>query len=444
MNTATHKIPKRLGKYQVIEKLATGSMGVVYEGYDPIAERPVAIKVSLSEHIKDKQQARRFNELFVREAKTGSLLHHPNIMEVYDCGVDEGRHYIVMELVKHARTLKDYISEEDLLSPEEALDLIIQCAEGLKYAHVEGVIHRDIKPANILVTEDMKIKIADFSIAFVTQQDFEMTMPTGFVGSPRYMSPEQVQEDIITQQTDLYSLGVVMYELLTGKHPFEAASFSRLIYKVVNEDPPDPLIYKPNMQKNLATYILHALKKDPSKRFKSAAEMSKYLRRVFPSQNKKKRADKPLESKSDAVLPIISEQNLELLRVIQGLGLFADIDEADVRLICNDCLRLNFNDGDVITQQGERDEGLYILASGKLSIADINVGDSFGEIACLSNMPHPISIKSNGKTEVLHLKKELVDQLSSKSQAIVYRRLAETVSKRFIEKNNETSVSELS
>ncbi len=444
MNTATHKIPKRLGKYQVIEKLATGSMGVVYEGYDPIAERPVAIKVSLSEHIKDKQQARRFNELFVREAKTGSLLHHPNIMEVYDCGVDEGRHYIVMELVKHARTLKDYISEEELLSPEEALDLIIQCAEGLKYAHVEGVIHRDIKPANILVTEDMQIKIADFSIAFVTQQNFEMTMPTGFVGSPRYMSPEQVQEDIITQQTDLYSLGIVMYELLTGKHPFEAESFSRLIYKVVNENPPDPLVYKPNMQKNLASYILHALKKDPSKRFKSAAEMSKYLRRVFPSQKGKKLVEENVEPKSDVVLPMVSEQNLELLMMIQRLGIFSDLEEADLRLICNDCLRLNFNDGDLITQQGERDDGLYILFTGKLSIDDINVGDSFGEVACLSSMAHPTSIKSNGKTEVLQIKKELISQLSFLSQAVLYRRLAEMVSKRLIKKNNETSVSELS
>ena len=138
MNTEKNTIPKKLGKYQVIEKLATGSMGVVYEGYDPVADRPVAIKVSLSEHIKDKQQARRFNELFIREAKTASLLHHPNIMEVFDCGIDEGRHYIVMELVKHARTVKDYISNEDLLEPEEALDLILQCAEGLKYAHLEG------------------------------------------------------------------------------------------------------------------------------------------------------------------------------------------------------------------------------------------------------------------------------------------------------------------
>ena len=431
MNSKTNTIPKRLGKYQVIEKLATGSMGVVYEGYDPVADRPVAIKVSLSEHIKDKQQARRFNELFIREAKTASLLHHPNILEVFDCGIDQGRHYIVMELVRHARTVKDYISDEELLKPEQALDLIIQCAEGLKYAHVQGVIHRDIKPANLLVTENMQIKIADFSIAFVTQPDFEMTMPTGFVGSPRYMSPEQVQEDVITLQSDLYSLGVVMYELLTGKHPFEAESFSRLIYKVVNEDPPDPLSIKPDLPEKLAMYIQHALIKDPARRFQSASEMIKYLKRVY-SDKKSIQED------------LVSESTKEIDSEIKTLKFFEGFQEKELQLISDKCLWLDFNEGDLIIQQGERDEGFYILVEGDLSLEPVSAGESFGEVAYLSGEPHINSVNAVSPAKVLHINRNLVDECSESCQLKIYRKLAEVLAGKLTRTNLEASLSELS
>ena len=440
MDIKTKTIPKKLGKYQVIEKLATGSMGVVYEGYDPVADRPVAIKVSLSEHIKDKQQARRFNELFVREAKTASLLHHPNIMEVFDAGIDEGRHYIVMELVKHARTIKDYISKEELLTPEQALDLIIQCAEGLKYAHVQGVIHRDIKPANILVTEDMQIKIADFSIAFVTHPDLDMTMPTGFVGSPRYMSPEQVQEDVITDQTDLYSLGVVMYELLTGRHPFEAESFSRLIYKVVNEDPPDPLSVKPGLPEKLAMYMQHALIKDPVKRFQSASEMIKYLKRVYPSveQTIPQLVEDNNQKESG------SELSKKKQKKIKSLSFFEDFDKTDLEVISENCLWLDFKEDDQVIQKNERDEGFYVLVEGELSIRSIKVGESFGEEAYLSGDAHQVSVTASSKVAVLHINKNLMEQFSAECQLTLYKKLAEMLARKLNSVNLESSISEVS
>ena len=440
MDIKTKTIPKKLGKYQVIEKLATGSMGVVYEGYDPVADRPVAIKVSLSEHIKDKQQARRFNELFIREAKTASLLHHPNIMEVFDAGIDEGRHYIVMELVKHARTIKDYISKEELLTSEQALDLIIQCAEGLKYAHVQGVIHRDVKPANILVTEDMQIKIADFSIAFVTHPDLDMTMPTGFVGSPRYMSPEQVQEDVITEQTDLYSLGVVMYELLTGKHPFEAESFSRLIYKVVNEDPPDPLSVKPGLPEKLAMYMQHALIKDPAKRFQSASEMIKYLKRVYVAAEQKM----PQLVEDNNQKESGSELSKKKQEKIKSLSFFEDFDKTDLEMISENCLWLDFKEDDQVIQKNERDEGFYVLVEGELSIKSIKVGESFGEEAYLSGDAHQLSVTASSKVAALHINKNLMEQLSAECQLTLYKELAETLARKLNSVNLESSISELS
>ncbi len=424
------KIPKRIGKYQVIERLANGTMGVVYEGYDPIAERPVAIKVSLAEHIKDKQQQRRFNELFVREAKTASLLHHPNILEIYDCGIDQGRYYIVMELVRHARTIKDFISDEELLKPEEAVDMIIQCAEGLKYAHLQGIIHRDIKPANLLVTEDKKVKIADFSIAFVEQPDFDMTMPTGFVGSPRYMSPEQVQEDVITSQSDLYSLGVVMFELLTGKHPFEAESFSRLIYKVVNEDPPDPLSIKPDLPEKLATYMRHALIKDPEKRFQSASEMIKYLKRVFPGTGHSSEQNimtTPLE---------VQLSDNKSFKQFRPLSLFASLSEAELRTVSQYCEWLEFKDGEQIINHGYPIDALYFLLEGELSDQQIKKGECFGEISFLSEETSLTAVHAVGKVRVLKIKRESLDQLPDICQLKLYKAL----SKKMAENLNDQSL----
>ena len=159
-----------------------------------------------------------------------------------------------MELVEGGHTLKPYCKPDNLLPYEQVVEIIFKCAKALDYAHRVGVIHRDIKPTNILLTKDMDVKFCDFSIAHLMTEEAESTMPTGFVGSPRYMSPEQVQEDMITNQTDLFSLGIVMYELLTGKHPYAADGFSRLIYKIINEQPPALRNYRKDIPEILSRF----------------------------------------------------------------------------------------------------------------------------------------------------------------------------------------------
>ena len=418
-----HNIPKRIGKYKVLEKLANGSMGIVYEAFDPIAERSVAIKVSISDQIQNKLQRRHYNELFLREAKTARLLHHPNILEVFDAGVDNGKHYIVMELVKHARTVKDYISEDCLLEPEQALDLIIQTAEGLHYAHQQGVIHRDIKPANLLVTEDKKIKIADFSIASMEKSGSEKTRTTGFVGSPRYMSPEQMQDHAITHQTDLYSLGVVMFELLTGKHPFEENSFSRLIYKVVNENPPDPLRIKSDLSEKLAGSMLRALLKDPAKRFESAIEMISDLKRVYPKKE-------PLE------IEVIEEESqkshsfsqfIERYNEIRKLKYFKNFKESELRIVNEGCLWMELNEGEKLFHQTDSTEGFYFLMQGKLSLDNVKTGDVISQ-AVDDYRQHQIKpVHARGKVTILYVKNELLEQLSESCQLKVFKALAVTL-----------------
>src|SRR3989338_9651227 len=194
-------IPEKLGKYEIHKQVGKGSMGLVYEGYDPFTDRKVAVKVALSDALKDKESGERYRKMFFNEAHTAGMLRHPNILEILDAGADGDECYIVMELVEGADTLKSYTSPEHLLPTKQEIEIIFKCAKALDYAHRKGVVHRDIKPTNILVTRDKDIKIGDFSIAHIISADTTHTMPMGFVGSPRYMSPEQVQEDTITNQT---------------------------------------------------------------------------------------------------------------------------------------------------------------------------------------------------------------------------------------------------
>ncbi len=169
----------------------------------------MAVKVAISDSLKDSDSGQRYRKMFFNEAHTAGMLKHPNIIGILDAGVDQDECYIVMELVEGGNTLKTHCKPENLLPVEQVVEIIFKCAKALDYAHRQGVIHRDIKPTNILLTRDFDIKIGDFSIAHIIGSDTTHTMPMGFVGSPRYMSPEQVQEDAISNQTDLFSLGIV-------------------------------------------------------------------------------------------------------------------------------------------------------------------------------------------------------------------------------------------
>ena len=191
-------VPEKLGKYEIGECVGRGSMGAVYKAYDPFVDRAVAVKMALADALRERDASARFRKIFFNEAHTAGMLRHPNILEIFDAGVDDDKCYIVMELVDNGTTLKDHCVADQLLALDQATEVFFTCAKAIDYAHKQGVIHRDIKPTNILLTHDMEVKIADFSIAHIAHADMTNTMPMGFVGSPRYMSPEQIQEDNIT------------------------------------------------------------------------------------------------------------------------------------------------------------------------------------------------------------------------------------------------------
>ena len=180
MSKKTQDKPEKLGKYEIRQQIGKGSMGLVYEGYDPFADDLVAVKVALSESLKNPDVGERYRKMFFNEAHTAGKLKHPNIIQILDAGAENDDCYIVMELVQDGNTLKHYCSQANLLPYEQVVEIIFKCAKALDYAHREGVIHRDIKPANILITNDMDVKIVDFSIAHLMTEDRSMTMPMGF------------------------------------------------------------------------------------------------------------------------------------------------------------------------------------------------------------------------------------------------------------------------
>ncbi len=397
------KRPKKLGKYEIIRELGRGGMGVVYEGHDPFTDHRVALKVANIHSFKNRKSAERYKKTFFNEAHTAGKLKHPNIIEILDAGAEEDVCYIVMELVAGGKTLKPYCKPENLLSYEMIVEIIFKCAKALDYAHRIGVIHRDIKPTNILLTEDMDVKFCDFSIAHLMTEEAESTMPTGFVGSPRYMSPEQVQEDMITNQTDLFSLGIVMYELLTGKHPFAADGFSRLIHKIINETPPPLRDFRKDVPEIFEKIIHHVLQKNPEKRYKMGLNMAADLSLAFDY------LDEPQEDLNE------KERFLQ----VQELDFFQGFSEAEIWEIIRSCVWQEYEAGEEVVVQGDVDEAFYVIVAGTVEvyresklIGGIKAGDCFGEMGYLAKTERTATIQAKDAVRLLKINSTVIDQLS--------------------------------
>jgi serine/threonine protein kinase len=251
--------PTKIGKYDIISELGRGATAVVYLGEDQFNERKVAIKVALQDDNMAPEEARRFGKLFLNEAAMVGKLSHPNIVGVFDAVVEGDMHYIVMEYVGGGN-LKKFCTETNLLPVRQAVLIIFKACRALEYAFQNGVIHRDIKSANILLSDRDEIKISDFGTAQISQATH--TQIDGFVGSPAYMAPEQINEEPPSVQTDIYSLGVTMYELLAGRLPFQAANSVAMINKILNDNPTPLKSIRPDVPDKLVAIVEKAMAKD--------------------------------------------------------------------------------------------------------------------------------------------------------------------------------------
>ncbi len=266
------------GRYEIDGRLGSGGMSTVHRATDRILERTVAVKI-LAEHLSDDE---RFVARFRREALAVAKLIHPNIVQVYDTGIDQGRHYIVMEFVE-GRSGAQILQRQGPLEPMAAAEIGIQACAGLDYAHRRGIIHRDVKPGNLMIVGgplgggEMAVKLTDFGIARAIEQT-RITQVGSVVGTAAYLSPEQVRGEEATPATDVYALGVVLYQFLTGRLPYEGSTLAELAVRQQNERPLPPSTYNDEVPEPLGGAVLRALEGDPGRRYASADEFAGGLR----------------------------------------------------------------------------------------------------------------------------------------------------------------------
>ncbi|MBT9591026.1 MAG: protein kinase [Thiobacillus sp.] len=263
----------KIGRYEVIAPLGQGAMGTVYKAVDPLIERTVAIK-TISLNLSNEERAE-FEERFYREAKSAGRLNHPNIVTIYDVGETGDIAYIAMEYLE-GESLREMLDSGVVLPVEMIGKIAARIASALNYAHENFVVHRDIKPANIMITPNRNVKIMDFGIAQI---------PTGsrtqlgtVLGSPKYMAPEQVAGQATDGKTDIFALGVVLYEMLTGTTPFNGDNLSAIMYKILNEDPTPPSVINPRVPPIFDRIVSRALAKRPEDRYQTAREFAQDLR----------------------------------------------------------------------------------------------------------------------------------------------------------------------
>ncbi|MBU0985611.1 MAG: serine/threonine protein kinase, partial [Proteobacteria bacterium] len=273
-----HKTPEAkpfLGRYEILEQIGRGAMGVVYKGRDPKLQRLTAIKTIRFIDEFDDDQVEKIKEQFYREAEVVAKLSHPNIVTIYDVGEDLDLSYLAMEYLE-GESLEIYTKPDNLLPMTTCIDVIRQVCDALEYAHEHGIVHRDIKPANIMLLKNGPVKVTDFGIAKATASS---KTRTGIImGTPYYMSPEQSKGKKLTGPSDIFSLGVVFYQLLTGRLPFTGESLAAITYQTMMVDPEPPTTYNPKISNATLVILNRSLEKNLKKRYQTAGQMGEHLR----------------------------------------------------------------------------------------------------------------------------------------------------------------------
>ena len=377
----------KIGKYEIIRELGSGATSTVYLALDPFSNQQVALKLFNIDTQHDSSLARAHRRLLLTETSLAGKLSHPHIVKIFDAVVDDAVNYMVMEYVE-GETLEHYAEVDHLLPLSTIAEVVYKCCKALEYAQHQGVIHRDIKPANILLCGQSNIKISDFGAAMLVDQ--QATQVSG-VGSPAYMSPEQIKEQPLTHQTDIYSLGVTMYKLLTGKLPFDASNNYSLIYQIMNIEPPPPSTFRPEVPPDLEAIVLRAMQKDVLMRYQAWDEFAHDLVDFFSSNVAPQKE-------------IFDTEKFDTLRSLVFFKNFSDVELWEV-------LRLSewrkMDKDERIISEGDEGLAFFILANGTVKVLKqgrllsiLHKGDCFGEMAHLSEREFRRSTDVVAKSDV--------------------------------------------
>jgi len=360
---------EQLGKYPILREIGSGATSRVYLARDPFADREVAIKVFLFDTHADPHSERMLHKAFVAEASLAGKLNHPHIVDILDAVVEPDHSYLVMEYVP-GKTLEAHADVSTLLPLNKVVEIIFKCIRALEYAFQHGVIHRDIKPGNILLSQYGETKVGDFGASFQQRLGHETTQITG-VGSPAYMSPEQVRMEALTHQTDIYSLGVTMYRLLTGRLPYQASTQAALTYAILNTVPPCPATLRPDLPPLLDQIVMKAINKDPKERYKSWLDFGKDLSQAFVSLR--------LAGES------ISES--EKFNKLREFPFFEDFNDVALWEMVRIGSWKTVAAGTPLIREGEEGDSFYLLVDGEVKVtlsgkplASLKPGACFGEI----------------------------------------------------------------
>jgi eukaryotic-like serine/threonine-protein kinase len=414
---ATVAVGGKLGKYDLVAELGHGSYGVVYKGFDPFVQRDVAIKVAHGRKGASSEQAQaQAQAAFFAEARAAGKLTHPYIVVLYDAGVEGEYSYLVMELVE-GDTLRRYCTGETPRPKlERVADLMLKCSLALDYVHKNGVLHKDIKPGNIMVTRDGTPKIMDFGIAAMT---LAASGPTRSVaGSPMYMSPEQLGGKALTAASDLYSLGTVMYQLLTGEQPFQARDTKALFQQIRSQAPPRLRDKRKDVPEEMAAIVERLMAKDAAARFQTGRELAEALAPL---------TDARLRGGKRKAL-VMSQESLK------GLHFFKAFRSGELRELMDASTTATYKVGEHIIREGETDNALYILLMGLAEVRKgahlitlLEKGDCFGEIGFLYAVKRTASVVATTDVMVLKVNAALLEQMSEECQLNYYKIFCENL-----------------
>ncbi|HTS55506.1 MAG TPA: protein kinase [Burkholderiales bacterium] len=406
---------ERIGKYQIKGELGKGTRSTVYLAYDEFYGSDVAVKVYDEGGARETRVPR---VQFLSEAALAGKLVHPHIVTILDAVVDERYSYVAMEYV-HGGNLYRYTSPERLLPVADVIEIAFKCCGALDYAYRQGVVHRDIKPANILVARGTDVKVADFGAAFV--RDAETTQKLR-IGSPSYVAPEQIRDDPLTHQSDMYSLGVVLYELLVGRRPFYAASTAELLSTVLTEDPVRPSVWRPDLPEELDAVVLRMLQKYPADRYPDWAELALELARIGRL------------SVYDQVV-----RDSEKFLAARPAALLAQLSDADVWELTRIGQWRRVPSHTVLVTEGDTGDSLFILAQGEAKVTArgrllnvLRAGECFGEMAYVRGQAasRQATVETSTDALVVELSRAALDGLSTGCQLQLNRALLRALADR--------------